>query len=105
MTFNFYAMFPFDNVCEVEDSSVDTQYLGTWNIKIDAKGKSIFEYIRSFFASSSNTKLDPDLEIIEITQNRPSYKFCNQNILRKIVFPPTPANLLRTSDDWLSENR
>lgn len=82
LTFNFYAMFPFDNVCE--DGSVDEEYIGTWNITSDAIGF--------------------DLESIEITQNR-SYKFCDQNILRKITFPPTPANLLSTSDDWLSDNR
>uniref|UniRef100_A0A7S3QJ10 CSC1/OSCA1-like cytosolic domain-containing protein n=1 Tax=Chaetoceros debilis TaxID=122233 RepID=A0A7S3QJ10_9STRA len=82
LTFNFYAMFPFDNVCE--DGSVDDEYLGTWNITSDAK--------------------DFDLKSIEITQNR-SYTFCNQNILRKFTFPPTPAKLLSTSDAWLSDNR
>uniref|UniRef100_A0A7S3QEB8 CSC1/OSCA1-like cytosolic domain-containing protein n=1 Tax=Chaetoceros debilis TaxID=122233 RepID=A0A7S3QEB8_9STRA len=82
MTFNNYAMFPFDNVCE--NGILIDDYIGEWSL----------------------TRMDGTyVEPVELTEDSSEYFFCNQNILRKFQFPPTPMNFLEDTSDWISARR
>lgn len=82
-TFYSYAMFPYDNACHVDTS--DGSYTGSWNL----------------------TRMDGEeiTDSVLVSDGHSEYKFCEQNSIRSIPFPPTPTNLVGLTSDWMSTKR
>ena len=77
-----YSHFPFDNACVDTGDSLSPGDLGLWNVTLNT-------------TESSPTS-------VNITEDSPVYKFCDQNLFKKLVFPPMPSSLLIGSQSWMN---
>mmetsp|Transcript_25625 Transcript_25625/g.35923 ORF Transcript_25625/g.35923 Transcript_25625/m.35923 type:complete len:236 (+) Transcript_25625:85-792(+) len=84
MTSFHFAGFPFDNACRLEDSTVSSNYVGTF-VAADLSGAFVN---------------------VTIAQDDITHAYCNQDMLRygPPAFPATPANQ-PLGGEWMSEDQ
>ena len=75
MTYNF-AQFPFDNACETD--TILKNFGGIW-------------------------ELEGISESVEVGDEILEFKFCNQDLMSQVSFPPLPSTILTYSKDWMNE--
>merc|ERR1719254_133922 len=80
MSSYYWSGFPYDNICE--DGIVNETYVGLHSI--------------------NKTSLTPS-EYLTIHQNQTSYKFCEQNLLKKHAFPA--LSRYQGENQWMTKDQ